>query len=102
MLSTFIAAEEAASHAQVSSGQLINTRPSRHVSDLGTDDFWGGGAPDAHVILDQGGGGVAARGFADMSMSAHTDLHRWAYARVSELLPRDEDSFLEPDVVVGH
>lgn len=100
--STFIAAEEAAAHAPVGSGQIINTGTSRHASDLGTDDFWGGGPPDPPFILDQGDGEMAAPGLADMSMSVQTDLHGWAYARVRELLPRDEDSYLEPDVVVGH
>mmetsp|Transcript_43175 Transcript_43175/g.63494 ORF Transcript_43175/g.63494 Transcript_43175/m.63494 type:complete len:221 (-) Transcript_43175:57-719(-) len=29
------------------------------------------------------------------------DLHRWTRARVTQLLPRDQESFLDPDVVVS-
>jgi hypothetical protein len=82
----------------------------RSVSDLGEDadgcDFWGKAVRSTSRMVPEvsrgvDGVGMLARGESDGHMPGQpANLRCWAKKKVTELLTLDQESFIDPDVVV--
>jgi len=97
------AADEAAAPQQMSNGRRHHGVDHDLGADANSCDFWGG-PDDSHSLMGHGAhgcGGAGVRGSDVSTAMQGAELHRWTRSRVNELLPRDQDSFLDPDVVVS-